>query len=332
MTAVARMVGSCQVCLGTGLAGVLLLTGCGGGGSTSTLSPTTSAGAAATISQRPPGSVAAVASVLRAVFEHPSASQCATAMTAHYLQQAFATDAANSGTTVQKACAEHQRARAALAASVRSVAIEGLTASGLNAQATLRGRSGYVERVLLVASGGTWRLDGIGPAVTPPGSGSLVAPSGSLYAYRIPSGLTASRVQIGSVPITGSAYSTGVAPANGRPGEGIVVLQTVLGPRVRDVAALKAQLPGVDAGIRGSIPARALTKPTVSEIGGRPAASWYITGDRSLPAYRDGEITLVFSSGGSVVVLVNCRWPRSGSNEQPVRQGCAAVLATLRVG
>jgi hypothetical protein len=55
---------------------------------------------------------ASITATLTAVFVHPEASQCSTAMTAQYVSQFFSADAARSGTSVVRECRDHQRERA----------------------------------------------------------------------------------------------------------------------------------------------------------------------------------------------------------------------------
>jgi hypothetical protein len=275
--------------------------------------------------------VEAATSTLRAVFVHPTASQCTTAMTVRYQQQAFATDAANSATSVKQACAAHQRARAALTATDREVTVEGLTIGGASAQATLRGSNGYPLRVLLVADRGRWRLDAIGAPQTPSGGGAVVAPPGSLYAYRIPPGYTQVGTRIGTVKTTGAGYSTAVSPRAGRFQGGIAVAQTVIGPPVRDQAVLRAELPHLERSLRAASTAQVIGAPRVGAIGGRPAVTWHLAGARGFSGSTDGETVFVFSSA-QPIVIVNCRWPHTGAEQPALRHGCAAVLGTIRVG
>ena len=92
----------------------------------------------------------AINATLTAVFAHPDASQCSTAMTAQYVSQFFSADAARSGTSVVRECRDHQRERAQLAKRYRLVTVHDLQVSGHRAHAIVRGANGYPIGVSLV--------------------------------------------------------------------------------------------------------------------------------------------------------------------------------------
>ena len=274
---------------------------------------------------------AAITATLTAVFVHPQATQCMTTMTAQFVSQFFSADAARSGTSVLRACREHQRERAQLPKRYRVVTIHDLQLIGQRAYAIVRGANGYPIGVSLVRGAGGWRLDASGTASQSPGHGQQVAPQGSLYAYRIPAGFVAAGTSIGPVVTSGAAFSTGVGLPGGPAGDGIAVAQTAANSHVPDLAALRAVLPEADRVVRASSIARVIGPPIAHEVGGRPALSWNVVGIRSIPAPTDGKATFVFSSATNVVV-VNCRWPHAGPQRAALRAGCDAVLATLAVG
>ncbi len=281
---------------------------------------------------RPPAADApAITATLTAVFVHPEASQCATAMTAQYVSQFFSADAARSGTSVVRECRDHQRERAQLAKRYRLVTVHNLQVSGHRARAIVRGANGYPIGVSLVEGPGGWRLDGSGTSIQAPGHGQQVAPQGSLYAYRIPPGFVAAGTRVGPVTTTGAAFSTGVRLPGSRPGDGIAIAQTAANSHIADLAALRSVLPRIDREVRGAPIARVIGPGVAHEVGGRPAVTWTLAAVNAATAPTDGEATFVFSSASNVVV-VNCRWPHAGSGRAALRKGCDAVLATLAVG
>jgi hypothetical protein len=164
-----------------------------------------------------PADATAIKATLRAVFVRPKASQCSTAMTAQYVSQIFAADAARSGTSAGQECRDHQRERAQLAQRYRLVSVNHLAVSGHRARAIVRGANGYPIGVSLVDGPGGWRLDGSGVPMQATGQGQQVAPQGSLYAYRIPPGFVAAGTAVGPVTTTGAAFSTGVRLPGSRP-------------------------------------------------------------------------------------------------------------------
>jgi hypothetical protein len=273
----------------------------------------------------------AVTATLTAVFVHPEASQCSTAMTAQYVSQFFSADAARSGTSVGQECRDHQRERAQLAQRYRQVSVHDLLVSGHRARAIVRGANGYPIGVSLVDGPGGWRLDGSGVPIQAPGHGQQVAPQGSLYAYRIPPGFVAAGTAVGPVTTTGAAFSTGVRLPGSPPGDGIAIAQSAANSHVADLAALRKALPRIDGEVRGAPIARAIGPGVAYQVGGRPAVTWALAGIKTAVAPTDGQATFVFSSASNVVV-VNCRWPHAGSGRAALRKGCDAVLATLAVG
>jgi hypothetical protein len=280
----------------------------------------------------PRADATSITATLTAVFVHPEARQCSTAMTAQYVSQFFSADAARSGTSVVRECRDHQRERARLAQRYRQVSVHDLRMSGHRAHAIVRGANGYPIGVSLVDGPGGWRLDGSGVAVqTPDGHGQQVAPQGSLYAYRIPPGFVAAGTRVGPVTTTGAAFSTGVRLPGARPGDGIAIAQTAANSHVADLAALQGMLPRIDGEVRSASIARVVGPGVAHEVGGRPAVTWTLAGVNAATAPTDGEATFVFSSASNVVV-VNCRWPHAGSGRAALRKGCDAVLATLAVG
>ena len=86
---------------------VCLVAGCGAGSERGSMGTHTA--------RTSPADATAIKATLRAVFVRPEASQCSTAMTAQYVSQFFAADAARSGTSVGQECRDHQRERAQLA-------------------------------------------------------------------------------------------------------------------------------------------------------------------------------------------------------------------------
>ena len=278
-----------------------------------------------------PRTAAVITRLLTAVFVHPDPAQCTTTMTRRYVSQAFGADAARSGTSVITACREHQRLRARLPASERNVTVPDITMAGGEAHATVRGANGYRVAVTVAREGASWRLTGFSTAVSAPGQGAEIAPAGSLYAYRIPTGFIRGAVALGPVNAAGAAFSTAVAFAGDPSGGGIVVAQSAFRSGVHDPAALNATVPRLDHALRSSSVAAAVDPPSVGTIGGRQAVSWLLHGVRAEAAHPDGRITFVFSSAANAVV-VTCRWPRTGPDRAALRDGCNAVLRTLSVG
>jgi hypothetical protein len=273
----------------------------------------------------------AVTATVTAVFVHPEASQCSTAMTAQYVAQFFSADAARSGVSVARECRLHQRERAQLAQRYRLVSVHDLLVSGRQARATVRGANGYPTAVSLVKGPSGWLLDGSGTVVQASGHGPQIAPQGSLYAYRIPPGFVAAGTAVGPVTTTGAAYSTGVRLPGSRPGDGIAVAQSAANSHFADPAALRRVLPRIDREVRAAPIARVVGPGVAHEVGGRPAVTWSLVGIKAAAAPTDGEATFVFSSALNVVVL-NCRWPHTGGDRAALRKGCDSVLATLAVG
>ena len=273
----------------------------------------------------------AVTATVTAVFVHPEASQCSTAMTAQYVSQFFSADAARSGVSVARECRLHQRERAQLAQRYRLVSVHDLLVSGRQARATVRGANGYPTAVSLVKGPSGWLLDGSGTVVQASGHGQQIAPQGSLYAYRIPPGFVAAGTAVGPVTTTGAAYSTGVRLPGSRPGDGIAIAQSAANSHVADLAALRSVLPRIDREVRAAPIARVVGPAIAHEVGGRPAVTWSLVGIKAAAAPTDGEATFVFSSALNVVVL-NCRWPHTGGERAALRKGCDSVLATLAVG
>ena len=265
-----------------------------------------------------------------AVFEHPTAGQCSTAMSATYVARFFADDPTRSGTSPIRACRVHQTERARMAASMRAVTVHDISVAGGRAHATVRGANGYPIGVTLIAHGPDWRLDVPGAPRQALGQGTQISPSGSIYAYRIPPGFAAGGTRVGPVTTSGDAFSTGVGLPGGRPGEGIAVAQTAYRAGIQSDAALRAAVAQLDREVRAAAPARRIGSPMVARVGGRPAVSWDLAGTRSPPAL-DGRTTFVFSSAANVVV-VNCRWPQSAIRREQLRRGCDALLSTLAVG
>jgi hypothetical protein len=280
---------------------------------------------------KPPADATAITATLTAVFVHPKASQCSTAMTAQYVSRFFSADAARSGTSVGRECRDHQQERAQLARRYRLVSVHDLLVTGHRARAIVRGANGYPIGVSLVKGSSGWRLDASGTALQAPGHGQQIAPQGSLYAYRIPPGFVAAGTAVGPVTTTGAAFSTGVRLPGSRPGDGIAIAQTAANSHVSDLAALRSVLPQIDREVRAAPIARVVGPGVAREIGGRPAVTWSLAGVKTATAPTDGEATFVFSSASNVVV-VNCRWPHSGGDRAALRHGCDAVLATLAVG
>jgi hypothetical protein len=208
------------------------------------------------------------------------------------------------------------------------VTVHDLEVTGRNARAIVRGANGYPIAVSLVMGSRGWRLDASGTASQAPGHGQLVAPQGSLYAYRIPRGFVVAGTRIGPVTTSGDAFSTEVVLPGAPPGDGIAVAQTAANSHIRDLAALRSVLSRVDRAVRGSPIARVIGPPVAHEVGGRPAVSWSLVDIRSATAPTDGQATFVFSSAANVVV-VDCRWPQAGPQRAALRSGCDAVLATL---
>ena len=273
----------------------------------------------------------AVTATVTAVFVHPEASQCSTAMTAQYVSQFFSADAARSGVSVARECRLHQRERAQLAQRYRLVSVHDLLVSGRQARATVRGANGYPTAVSLVKGPSGWLLDGSGTVVQASGHGQQIAPQGSLYAYRIPPGFVAAGTAVGPVTTTGAAYSTGVRLPGSRPGDGIAIAQSAANSHVADLAALRSVLPRIDREVRAAPIARVVGPGVAHEVGGRPAVTWSLDGIKAAAAPTDGKATFVFSSALNVVVL-NCRWPHTGGDRAALRKGCDSVLATLAVG
>ncbi len=278
-----------------------------------------------------PAEATAIAATLTAVFVHPEASQCSTAMTAQYVSQFFSADAARSGTSVGRECRDHQRQRAQLARRYRLVSVHDLLVSGHRAHAIVRGANGYPIGVSLVKGPGGWRLDASGTAAQAPGHGQRVAPQGALYAYRIPPGFVAAGTAIGPVTTTGAAFSTGVRLPGSRPGDGIAIAQTAANSHIPDLAALRTALPQIDREVRSAPIARVVGPGVAREVGGRPAVTWALVGVKAATAPTDGKATFLFPSAPNVVV-VNCRWPRAGGDRAALRKGCDAVLSTLAGG
>jgi hypothetical protein len=279
----------------------------------------------------PRAQAAAITATLTAVFVHPEANQCTSSMTARFVSQFFLADARRSGTSVLRACRDHQRERAQLPRGYRLVTVHDLEVSGHRAHAIVRGANGYPIGVSLAAVSGGWRLDASGISIQAPGHGQQVAPQGSLYAYRIPPGFVAAGTRVGPVTTSGAAFSTGVALAGGPSGDGVAVAQTAANSHVPGLTALRAVLPKVDRALHKSPIARTIGPAVAHEVGGRPAVSWSVAGIRSASAPTDGEATFVFSSAANVVV-VNCRWPHAGPQRAALRAGCDSVLGTLAVG
>jgi hypothetical protein len=274
---------------------------------------------------------AVVTRLLIAVFVHPQSAQCTTAMTPRYVSQAFDADAARSGISVMAECRVHQRSRAELPLSERRVTVPDIVLTGGEAHATVRGANGYPIGVTLSPHGATWRLDGFGVAAVASGQGLEVAPSGSLYAYRVPPGFVTGGTSIGAVQTTGAAFSTSVVLPGGPQRVGVAVGQTALGFGVHDTAALRVATLRLDRVVRGSPVARVFGPPVAGKIGRRLSLSWDLRGAEPDPAHTDGRTVLVFSSAKNVVI-VNCRWPHTGPDRLVLRTGCEAVLATLAVG
>jgi hypothetical protein len=279
----------------------------------------------------PPTDATAVTATLTAVFVHPEAGQCSTAMTAQYVSQFFSADAGRSGVSVARECRLHQRERAQLAQRYRLVSVHDLLVSGHRARATVRGANGYPTAVSLVKGPSGWLLDGSGTVVQASGHGQQIAPQGAVYAYRIPPGFVAAGTAVGPVTTTGAAYSTGVRLPGSRPGDGIAIAQTAANSRVSNLAALRRVLPRIDREVRAAPIARVIGPGVAREVGGRPAVIWTLTGVKVATAPTDGEAAFVFSSASNVVV-VNCRWPHAGGDRAALRKGCDSVLATLAVG
>jgi hypothetical protein len=252
-------------------------------------------------------------------------------MTPRYVSQAFSADAARSGVSPMAECRAHQRLRAHIPEAERRVTVQDIVLTGGGAHATVRGANGYPIGVALSRRGGTWRLDEFGVAAVAPGQGREVAPADSLYAYRVPPGFISGGTAIGAVETTGAAFSTSVILPGGRSRDGIAIAQSAFGFGVHDPAALRAAIPRLDRALRGSSIARELGPPVAGEIGGRLAVSWDLSEVGSAPPHTDGRTVFVFSSANNVVI-VNCRWPDSGSDRSVLRDGCKAVLATLSVG
>jgi hypothetical protein len=136
---------------------------------------------------------------------------------------------------------------------------------------------------------------------------------------------------VGPVTTTGAAFSTGVRLPESRPGDGIAIAQTAANSHIADLGALRSVLPRIDREVRGAPVARVVGPGVAHKVGGRPAVTWTLAGVNAATAPTDGEATFVFSSALNVVV-VNCRWPHTGSGRAALRKGCDAVLATLAVG
>jgi hypothetical protein len=292
-----------------------------------------STAAASTGSSSSVPQAASVTAVLQAVFAHPTPSQCATAMTPAYLAVTFG-DLTHGerkvASTARKVCAIHQRQRSAMEPALREVTVHDLTIEGASATATLRGTNDYPIEVALTRVGGVWRLDAPGKASTGPGSGEEVAPQGSLYAYRIPSGFRPGHVAIGPVEVTGSAFSTAITSpkASGR-GDGVAVAQSTSQLSVHDAAELRAQLPPFTRELRRVLQDAGVTltsAPAATRVGDRPALrlTWVIEGTTR-------QTTIVFSTAVPLVVAVNCIWHGSPPEIAEIRRGCDAVLGSLRV-
>jgi hypothetical protein len=303
--------------------------GCGGAAASkpSTQGPTRSATTAAASPEAP-----AVTAALQAVFAHPTPAQCTTAMSVDYVRQTFGSlthGERKVASTALRVCQIHQRQRAAMAASLREVAVQDLAVQGDSATAALRGSNGYPLAVRLTRRGSGWVLDAPGRPHEL-GSGRQVAPDGSLYAYRIPPGFHAARAGIGPVDVTGAAYSTAVAsPKASQRGEGVGVAQTATTRPYRDAAQLRGAIPGFTPRLRVAAQRAGqalLAPPTVVQVAGRPALRWLTVGAR-----LTHEATLVLSSAPPVVVLVSCTWARTAADEQVVTRGCNALLASLQV-
>ena len=311
------------------LAAVCALIGCGAGSSQRSSTPA-AANRPPTTTARP-ADAAAISRTVKAVFEHPIAGQCSTAMTETYAARFFADDATRSDTTPIRACRVHQAQRARMASSMRAVTVDDVSVAAGRAHATVRGANGYPIGVTLIGGGRNWRLDVPGAARQAPGRGTQVSPSGSIYAYRIPPGFATGGTRVGPVTTSGDAFSTGVGLPGGRPGEGIAVAQTAYRAGIHGDAALRAAVPQLDREVRAADVARRIGRPVVGRVGGRPALSWDLVDTRSTADPTDGRTTFVFSSAANVVV-VNCRWPQAGAQRQPLLRGCDAVLSTLAVG
>ena len=278
-----------------------------------------------------PHDAAAITRLVTAVFAHPEAAQCASAMTPRYVSTAFAADAARSGTSPGPECRAHQRLRARLPEAERRVTVQNIVMTGHDTHATVVGANGYPIGVTLARQGRTWRLDALGPAVVARGQGPEVAPVDSLYAYRVPPGFVRGGTAVGGVNTTGAAFSTSVVLTGHRSDDGVAIAQGAYGSGIHDRAALRAAIPRLDRAVRGTLIARVIGRPVAGEVGGHLALSWDLRGVGSDPAHTDGKSVIVFSSAANVV-FVNCRWPQTGPDRSVLRGGCNDVLATLSVG
>jgi hypothetical protein len=306
-------------------AAVIACAGCGSSSATHARSST-----AITAGASP--DTGAVTAVLQAVFAHPTPAQCTTAMSVDYVKQTFGSlthGERKVASTALRVCQIHQRQRAAMAASLREVAVQGLAVQGDSATAALRGSNGYPTAVRLTRRGSDWVLDGPGRPHEL-GPGQQVAPQGSLYAYRIPSGFRPARAGVGPVDVTGSAYSTAVrSPRAQGAGEGVAVAQTATSRPYRSAAQLRAALPEYTPRLRVAAERAGesfLSPPAVVQTAGRPALRWV-----TATAHVAHEATLVLSSAPPVVVLVSCTWARTPAHEREIRRGCDALLASLQV-
>lgn len=251
-------------------------------------------------------------------------------MSARYVSETFSADAGRSGASVRSECRAHQRARALLKASERTVRIDGIALIEHRARVTVRGADGYPIGLVLVAHGGHRQLDGSGPAQLARAHGQQVSPSGSLYAYRIPAGFVSGATRLGSANANGVAFSTAVGLPGDRSGDGIAVWQTVYGSGIHAQPALRAAIPSLDRFVRATRVARVIGPPEPGKIGGRLAVTWNLIGTRTTPGSH-GKFVFVFSSAANVVV-VNCHWPQAGAAQAALRSGCNSVLSTLAVG
>lgn len=87
----------------------------------------------------PRAQAAAITATLTTVFVHPEASQCTRSMTAQFVSQFFLADSRRSGTSVLRACRDHQRERAQLSRRYRVVTVHDLEVNGHRAHAIVRG-------------------------------------------------------------------------------------------------------------------------------------------------------------------------------------------------
>jgi hypothetical protein len=168
------------------------------------------------------------------------------------------------------------------------------------------------------------------------GSGSEVAPKGAAYSYRIPPDFQAAKVlKTGAAAQTSFAFATalGSTKAQKHRGEGIAVGQIPMPLTVTNTAALRAALPEIDPGFRGSLRARtgaSVSAPTIAQVAGHPAIAWTAT-DASFGPFPDLDFKTILVFAGPKAVEVSCRWGRTAAEKRLVLRACDALLRSLHV-